>query len=143
MMQTERQMKNGMTMARMSRRDMLRGLAAGALALGAAGCAIPGFGSTATPVPSSGSSLLIYTGHTAAVNGVAWSPDGKRIASASSDHTVNVWSATTGETLLTYKGHLKEVWDVGWAPDATRIVTGSADNTARVCDGNTAKPLQT
>src|SRR5438105_6151338 len=37
-----------------------------------------------------------YHGHTDYVSGVAWSPDGKRIASASGDHTVQVWDATDG-----------------------------------------------
>ena len=106
MMQTERQMSSGTTMARMSRRDMLRGLAAGALALGAAGCAIPGFGSTATQVPSSGSSPLDYTGDTATVNGVAWSPDG-RASPRPAATTPSCLQCQTGETLLTYKGHLK------------------------------------
>ncbi|HEU4783235.1 MAG TPA: WD40 repeat domain-containing protein, partial [Ktedonobacterales bacterium] len=84
------------TVARISRRDMLRGLAAGALALGVAGCAVPGFSPAATKAPSSGSPLLVYKGHSASVNGLAWSPDGTKIASASSDKTVMIWNAATG-----------------------------------------------
>ena len=129
---------NGRTMAtRISRRDMLRGLAAGALALGVAGCSVPGFSPAATKAPSSGSPLLVYKGHSASVNGLAWSPDGTKIASASSDKTVMIWNAATGEALLSYKGHTKEVWDVGWAHDGTRLVTSGADNTAQVWDATT------
>ena len=39
------------------------------------------------------------------VDSVAWSPDGKRLASASYDQTVQVWEASSGTHLLTYTGH--------------------------------------
>ena len=136
----QRSMSDGLAGARLSRRELLRGLggmALGAVALGAAGCAVPGFAAAPTKVPASGMSLLVYKGHSKAVNGLIWSPDGAQIASASSDNTATTWNATTGETLLTYKGHKKEVWDIGWSPDGARIVTGSADNTAQVWDAKT------
>src|SRR5438477_6480428 len=58
-----------------------------------------------TRVPTAGTSLFTYTGHTAPVFSVAWSPDGRRIASASYDNTAQVWDATKGENpLITYQG---------------------------------------
>ncbi len=68
---------------------------------------------------------------------MAWSPDGKRIASASGvegegDYTVQVWDASTGKTLLTYTGHTEAVHAVAWSPDGSRIASASQDRTVQV-----------
>jgi hypothetical protein len=72
---------------------------------------------------------------------VAFSPDGRRIASGSLDRTANVWDAATGNRLLTLEGHTDAVWSVAFSPDGQRIVTGSEDRTARVWDAATGKPV--
>jgi WD40 repeat protein len=45
------------------------------------------------------------TGHDKAVRWIAFSPDGKTLASASMDHTVKLWDVATGKERLTLKGH--------------------------------------
>jgi WD40 repeat protein len=50
-----------------------------------------------------GQQLLCLTGHTGSVLSVAFSPDGKRIASGSHDRTLKVWDAQTGQEILTLK----------------------------------------
>ena len=54
---------------------------------------------------ATGQGILTLKGHTSVVVSVAFSPDGKRIASASRDRTVKVWDATTGQEILTLKGY--------------------------------------
>jgi len=63
---------------------------------------------------------------------VAWSPDGKRIASGGDDSTIQMWDAATGSTIFTYHGHTNLVWAVAWSPDGKHIVSGSEDYTAQV-----------
>jgi eukaryotic-like serine/threonine-protein kinase len=90
-----------------------------------------------------GQELLTLKGHTAAVQSLAFSADGKRIVSGSWDNTLKVWDAVTGQELLTLKGHSSQVWSVAFSPDGKRIVSGSYDNTLKVWDAATGKETLT
>ena len=74
---------------------------------------------------------------------VAFSPDGRRVATASMDGTAKVWDAASGRELLTLKGHNDIVWSVAYSPDVRRIITGSADRTAKVWDATSGRELLT
>ncbi|EFH82766.1 serine/threonine-protein kinase [Ktedonobacter racemifer] len=76
--------------------------------------------------------LFTYQGHTDIVYAVAWSPDGKWIASGSADKTVQVWNTSDGSLAFTYQGHSNAVDAVAWSPDKKRIASGSADKTVQV-----------
>src|SRR2546421_10789 len=82
--------------------------------------------------PSLGTHHATYRDHTAAVMSIAWSPDGKHIASASADKTVHVWNAIGKKRISTYREHSKQVSALAWSPDATRIASGSWDTTVQV-----------
>ncbi len=87
---------------------------------------------TATPqVPTA--TPFTYQGHSSPVRTVAWSPDGKQIASGSSDKTVQVWNASDGSHVFTYRGHSDYMDAVAWSPpDGKRIASSSRDKTVQV-----------
>jgi len=80
--------------------------------------------------PALGNTLVTYTGHLSPVTTVAWSPDGKRIASGSGDQTVQVWDATSGDHLFIYRGHTTNINAVAWSPARTnqRIASASGNS---------------
>ncbi|KAJ6574321.1 hypothetical protein B0H19DRAFT_985970, partial [Mycena capillaripes] len=89
----------------------------------------------------------ILQGHGNSVQSVAFSPDGQRIASGSSDKTVRIWDAATGTAIgEPLQGHDDSVQSVAFSPDGRRIVSGSCDKTVRIWDAATGaaigEPLQ-
>ena len=81
---------------------------------------------------------LVHTlaGHSKVVWGVAYSPDGQRIASGSFDQKVKIWDANTGQEALTLHGHTNTVPGVAFSPDGQRLASASEDGTIRIWDAS-------
>ena len=61
-----------------------------------------------------------------------FSPNGRKIASASFDKSVKVWDGKTGKFVSTLRGHVRAVYQVSWSADGKLLVSGSSDSTVKV-----------
>lgn len=86
-------------------------------------------------------SLHTLEGHSSSVGSVVFSPDGKLLASASSDSTARIWEAATGAPLHTLEGHSGEVLSVVFSPDGKLLASASDDSTARIWSVETGDQL--
>jgi WD40 repeat protein len=86
-----------------------------------------------------------FKGHKGLVYYVAFSPDGKTMATASFDDTAKLWEFATGKELQTLKGHTAPVYCVAFSPDGKTVATASQDKTIRLwnpADGKMIRELK-
>ena len=93
----------------------------------------------APAIPVETPAVRTLEGHTDGVNSVAFSPDGKLLASGSHDHTVTLWDVQTGELKQTLTGHQFIVSVVVFSPDGKTLVSADWDYFIKFWDVKTGK----
>ncbi len=83
---------------------------------------------------STGIARLALNGHDALVTAAAFSDDGARVATTSTDETVIVWDVETGERVHTLEGHSGSVLNVAFSPDGSTLFSSAADRSLFVWD---------
>ena len=86
---------------------------------------------------ASDDALLVLDGHTGPVTTASFSPDGKRVVTASHDGTTMVWDVHTGDLVTTWRGHTQRINTVVYSPDGNTIMTSSSDGTVRLWEAAT------
>ncbi|HEX2570310.1 MAG TPA: AAA-like domain-containing protein [Polyangia bacterium] len=91
--------------------------------------------------PGSPPFAQVLTGHADRVSGLAFSPDGVHMLTASADGTARLWDANTGRLVRTYTGHSGPLAAAVFTHDGHTIATASSDGTARLWDNETGRTL--
>ncbi len=92
---------------------------------------------------SSVTRVAIFSGHSGGVNAVAWSPDGKMLASAGDDHTIYLWDPGGGKEIRHWSGHTLPITSLAFSPDGKTLASGGRDKAVILWDPANGQQLRT
>ena len=95
----------------------------------------------ASGTPQTGRQLHVYRGHLWGLLSAAFSHDGSRIITGSSDKTAKIWDVESEQCKATLAGHTAAVTSVAFSPDGRRALTGSQDDTAKLWDAEVGREI--
>jgi WD40 repeat protein len=84
--------------------------------------------------PAAGREVVRLGDESNCATGVAFSPDGRMIATGQGDGAVRLWETATGKQRRCFTGHRDSVWRVAFSPDGKRLASGSDDLTVLLWD---------
>ena len=84
-----------------------------------------------------------FVGHQSRVFSVAFSADGKTVASGAEDQTIKLWDVETEQNIATFTGHKDVVFSVAFSPDGKTLASGDGDDTVKVWHVLTGRNLHT
>jgi len=81
---------------------------------------------------NTGSSVRFFTGHKGAIYSLAFSPDGRYLASSGVDKRILVWDLAEGTLLTELKGHSDTVYSLSFSRDGNTLASGGVDNCVKL-----------